>query len=303
MRKYRNISRLSVILLMILLVYFNLYEKKAGQLGAENEIEESLVLSSLDLIFGSINKPMLFRGHFEGGLWSFKIFGLSLSDPLAFVTSVFASLNVDYSLFLSILIPLLLLVILGRYFCSWICPYSLFAEAGKGITRLLKKLDIEYFNFDLPKRSPGFFLFLSMILGGIISIPLTVLIYPPRILTEGVYHMVVAGAITWGMLFLIILWLGEILFSPHIFCRRICPGGALFSILGKYRLWRVRRVESNCDKCGICNPACPYRLVPSEGVYPGECDNCGLCIDACDKIQKHALVYSWGFNKTWTGGN
>ncbi len=279
---------------MVLLVYSNLYEKKAGQLGAEREIEESVVLSAYDFAFGGENKPMLFRGHFEGGLWSFKVLGLSLSDPLAFVVSSFTSFTVDYGLLFSIIIPVVLLLVLGRYFCSWVCPYSLFAEAGKGLTEYLKRFGIEYFNIDLPRQSSLFFLVISIVLGAVISIPIAVLIYPPRLITEGVYHIVITGAITWGLLFLIILWSAEILFSPHLFCRRICPGGALFSIIGKWRFLRIKRVEAKCDMCGLCNPACPYDLVPAKGEFPGECDNCGLCIDACDSTQKNALVYVWG---------
>jgi ferredoxin-type protein NapH len=301
MRKYRNASRIAVIILMLLLVYFNLYEKKAGQLGAEKEIENSLILTAYDAVFGSENKPMLFRGHLEGGLWSFKIYGLSFSDPLAFIASIVTSLSMNLELLISIIIPALLIILLGRYFCSWICPYSLFAEAGNGIARILKKFGVEYFNFDLPKRSGQFFLVISMILGAIISIPITVMIYPPRILTEGIYHIVVAGVITWGVLFLVIMWLGEIVLSPHLFCRRICPGGALFSIIGKWRFWNVKRMINRCDNCGICNPSCPYHLQPAEGIFPGECDNCGLCIDACEKIHKNALVYTWGISDITKG--
>lgn len=296
MLKYRIISRSLVLFLMIALVYLNLYEKKIGQLGAEQEIAESPILTGYNYILWDDNKPMLFRGDFEGGLWSFRIYQLSLSDPLAFVTSSVTSLSLDSKLFLSILIPLLLILIFGRSFCAWVCPYSMFAEAGNGIVRLLKKFGIEYFRFDLPSHSALMFLILSLIGGFILSIPLTILIYPPRIITEAIYHIVITGTISSGLIFLLFLWIGELIFSPHLFCRRICPGGALMALLGKYHILRLKKDLSKCDMCGVCDPACPYFLIPSLGKYPGECDNCGLCLSACKKNNRNALSYDWKIN-------
>ena len=65
--------------------------------------------------------------------------------------------------------------------------------------------------------------------------------------------------------------------------------GALFSLLGKWRIWRIKKINSQCDSCGVCNSACPYKLNPSEGVFPPECDNCSLCIDACKNNNRNAL--------------
>jgi ferredoxin-type protein NapH len=278
---------------MVALVFLNLYEKKAGQLGAEEEINDSAVLSFYDHLLGGENKPMLFRGNFEGGLWSFRMFGLSMSDPLSFLVSTISARDVSITLLLSILIPLVLLVVFGRSFCAWICPYSLLAEAGQGITRMLKNLGVEYFQYDLPSKTPLLFLILSLIAGATLSFPAASLIYPPRIITAGVYHLVITGSITAGLVFLASLWVSEIVFSPHLFCRRLCPGGALFSLIGRLRLLRIRKKVKACDMCGVCNPACPYDLKPARGSLGGECDNCGLCMDACHGNDRNALDYIW----------
>ncbi len=293
MRRYRNVTRISVLVLMVFLVYLNRYEKKAGQLGAEQEISDSIVLSAMDRVLAAENKPMLFRGDFEGGLWSLRIFALSLSDPLAFVTSTTAARTISLTLLLSVLLPTVFILIGGRFFCSWICPYSLFAEAGTGLRGILRRVGLEYFTFDLPRPTAKMFLALSVILGAILAVPVASLIYPPRLITEGVYHLVLTGTVTAGVVFLIFLWLGEVVFSPHLFCRRVCPGGALFTLMGRYRLWRVERVDSLCDSCALCNRVCPDDLDPAAGEFPGECDNCGLCMDVCDGRDQHALRYVW----------
>jgi ferredoxin-type protein NapH len=299
MRKYRNATRLAVLLGMVAIVYFNLYEKKAGQLGAEQEISDSFILSAYDQVLHQENKPMLFEGEIEGGLWSLRVFALSLSDPLAFVSSTVTSRTINSTLLLSTLIPLALVLVFGRFFCSWICPYSLFAEAGTGLRKILRRVGLEYFSFDLPKATAKTYLGLSLLLGALASVPLTHLLYPPRLLTEAVYHLIITGTITAGVFFLVFLWMGEVVFSPHLFCRRICPGGALMSILGRFRVWRVERPSPMCDSCRICDLACPYNLEPSEGNLSAECDNCGLCMDVCDDRTRHALHYvlKWPWQK------
>lgn len=293
MRKWRNLTRILVLFGMALLASYNLYEKKAGQLGSEDEISESVVLSVFNTVLAKENKPMLFRGYVEGGLWSIRILALSLSDPTAFAASSTAGHAIDLTLLWSVLIPIGLILVFGRFFCAWICPYSLFAEAGNGLRRVLQRLGINYFRFDLPRHSALSYLVTSLILGAVLSVPITTFLYPPRLLTEAVYHLVVSGLVTSGVIFLVLLWAGEVILSPHLFCRRLCPGGALFSLLGRWRWWRVRKVESLCDYCGACNPVCPYKLNPAQARFGSECDNCGLCIDACHKNARAALVYAW----------
>jgi polyferredoxin len=207
-------------------------------------------------------------------------------------------MSMNMKLLISILIPLALLIVFGRSFCAWICPYSMFAEAGKGITRILKKFGVVYFQFDMPKHSALFFLVLSLLAGAVLSFPIATLIYPPRIFTEFIYHLVITGTITSGLIFLAFLWLGEIVFSPHLFCRRLCPGGALFSLVSRWRMLRIKKIVKNCDMCGVCNPACPYGLKPAKGHFPTQCDNCGLCIDACIDNDRNALEYIWAIKSS-----
>jgi len=46
-------------------------------------------------------------------------------------------------------------------------------------------------------------------------------------------------------------------FYDRFFCKYLCPLGALYGIVSKPGLYRVRRDENQCIDCGLCVNACP----------------------------------------------
>ena len=93
MRKYRVITRCLVIFLMTALVYYNLYEKKAGQIGAEHEIEGSVVLTFYDSVFGDENKPMLFLATSPGPGGAASVLATATTSAPFFHGKVIVSLS------------------------------------------------------------------------------------------------------------------------------------------------------------------------------------------------------------------
>ena len=73
------------------------------------------------------------------------------------------------------------------------------------------------------------------------------------------------------------------LFYDRFFCKYLCPMGALYGIVSKLGLYRVRRDLSKCIDCGKCDKVCPVDLPVSKGkdVTSAECLACGLCVNAC----------------------
>ena len=95
----------------------------------------------------------------------------------------------------------------------------------------------------------------------------------------------------YGVLFIAGVLLLELLFVRRLWCRCLCPGGAVYSILGRVRLLRIRRNRSKCIDCLNCDDVCPYHLEPSHAELGGECDNCGQCKAAC---KSDAIGYTCG---------
>jgi polyferredoxin len=73
------------------------------------------------------------------------------------------------------------------------------------------------------------------------------------------------------------------LIIPMMFCRYLCPLGAVFDPFSRIGIVKIRRDETTCTSCGECSKACLYDI-PVEKltrVRHRDCTNCLECIDAC----------------------
>ncbi len=192
-------------------------------------------------------------------------------------------------------------LILGRFFCGWICPLgtlnALFSWLFKAKKRKFKKPPLKY------KYLLLLILFVAALYGmglGTILDPLAILfrataiaIHPganfiaeelSRFIPDLSSYTLVEphlfyGALSAGLLLLIILLLN--LVEERFWCRYICPYGALLSLLSKKNLLRLRIDPEKCTKCGICDAVCPASATPFLGWKPGECYQCFRCHDMC----------------------
>ena len=92
--------------------------------------------------------------------------------------------------------------------------------------------------------------------------------------------MAVVGIIVFMVMPLPTLLL-DLLVARRGFCRYLCPGGALYSLLGRYRLLRIKRDPTGCNDCSKCNAICEFGLDPMRDSFGQECNNCTACMAAC----------------------
>ena len=55
----------------------------------------------------------------------------------------------------------------------------------------------------------------------------------------------------------------------------------MYSLLGRFRLVRIKRVVENCNDCAKCNAVCEFGLDPLRDNFGQECNNCTACIAIC----------------------
>jgi len=67
----------------------------------------------------------------------------------------------------------------------------------------------------------------------------------------------------------------------RIFCRVLCPLGAIYAILNPIALIRMRCSKEKCSSCKNCSSACNLKLEPAVKPNSPECVRCGDCIKVC----------------------
>jgi polyferredoxin len=68
-----------------------------------------------------------------------------------------------------------------------------------------------------------------------------------------------------------------------LWCRYLCPYGALLGLLGRLAPFKVTRDPATCTDCGLCTKVCPARLPVQHlrRVASVECTSCQDCVAAC----------------------
>jgi polyferredoxin len=181
---------------------------------------------------------------------------------------------------------LLISLLMRKSFCSWLCPVGTLSE-------WLWKLGRQTFRrnwtlprwLDIPLRSLKYLL-LGLFLYAIGSMSADAI----RMFLEGPYGIVAdvkllnffrylstGAAVTLG-----ILLIGSI-FIRNLWCRFLCPYGALLGLFALASPVRIRRDPSTCIDCAKCAVACPSSLPVDTLVQirSAECTACMTCVSVC----------------------
>jgi MauM/NapG family ferredoxin protein len=208
-------------------------------------------------------------------------------DPLAAVGVTFAQGTLPGALVWSAVLILMTLV-LGRVFCGWICPLGTLQQVG---SRLLsprsrrESLTINRYRRWYALKYYILAALLVLALAGSLQVglldPLSLL---GRGLASGLWpalphgRPVPGGWLAAGLLLAIVLasrWI------PRVFCRALCPLGALLGVFARFSLFRIHREGDGCSSCSLCTFACQGADEPLGEHRAGECHVCLNCIPGC----------------------
>lgn len=227
----------------------------------------------------------------QGTIWSARLFGVTLSDPLAGAEAIISSRSFYKPMLWSLLIPVAVTVLLGRVFCGWICPMNTLLEVVDKCRRLLRIAEIRERDVKFSLKNKYLVLAVTLGLVGVTSVPFVALFYPPAVMSREMHLFVFGSTVGIGAYVILAICAIELFVSKRWWCRYICPGGALYSLLGRFRVVRVERDENKCIHCGECVRVCQFDLRPMLVQITGmECTNCGTCVKACDD---DALRFRW----------
>lgn len=283
LNKLRWLTLTIVFLMLVLLPFIHVYQTyvaaHAYDLLSPSEKQLYDVMETLTAPF--TNDPAEELDAIKGTTWSGTFWNWKLSDPLAVVGQMAAGLTVYTPFLLTALIPIIFTSLFGRFFCGWICPATLIYELNTNLAMLLQHFGIKQGNRHLDRRIKYIVLGVGLVLSALTGSVLVAAIYPPAIIGRELYYAIALGGFGAGMVFFIGTLLFDLLVARRGFCRYLCPGGALYSLLGRFRLVRIRRIVENCNDCAKCNGICEFGLDPLRDHFGQECNNCTACIAIC----------------------
>ena len=188
-------------------------------------------------------------------------------------------------------ILLLYSVLFGRMICGWVCPFGLIQELIYKIpTPKLKKSPVTRLLSYLKYVILVFFVFVIPIMYAFRDTPLPAFckyICPAGTLEGGIgllsnkvnasYFSMLGPLFTWKFLLMVSILVGCV-FAFRLFCRFLCPLGALYGLFNKISFFGVKVDDSKCTRCGLCVSHCKVDI---HHVGDQECISCGECIGVC----------------------
>ena len=222
----------------------------------------------------------------EGALTASRFVGFHMADLNSALQVMLAFKHVVLSLVIGTTTVLIMWMLLGgRSFCSWVCPYHLLSEWAEFLHLWLVKKKIVknhtfnrkvrgifYVNFALLALLSGYTVFETISPTGILS---RALIYGPGV------ALIWVGA----------LLLFEVFYSRRAWCRYVCPIGITYGVVGLPSPLRVTYNAESCHHEGDCRKVClvPHVLdITIRGAardinqdVGADCTRCGMCVDAC----------------------
>ncbi len=162
--------------------------------------------------------------------------------------AVFGGVAIPWVVVAFFVMPLVVALIAGRVFCAGVCPLGAIQDVfvWKPV-QLPRWIDAGLGLF------PYAYLGLAVLMAAVGS-DYIICRYDPFV---GFFRMSGPGQ----MLFLGAILLVAGMFVGRIYCRFICPYGALLAILSPLAKWRVSITPSKCIDCRLCEKACPFGAI------------------------------------------
>jgi len=282
LNKLRWLTLCLVFFMLILLPFMYLYQTyEAAHAYDLLTPTEKTISDTMEALTSPFVKEPEELNAIKGNTWSGTLFGLKLSDPLSVVGQVSASLSLYWPFILTALIPLIATLLFGRFYCGWICPATLIYELNDSLAAWLRKAGLPVSRRNLDRRIKYVVLATGIVLSMYFGAVMFASIYPPAIIGREIYYAIALSGFGAGAVFFLMTLLFDLMVTRRGFCRYVCPGGALYSLLGRYRLFRIKRNVETCNDCAKCNVVCQFGLDPLQDNFGMECNNCTACIAVC----------------------
>lgn len=193
---------------------------------------------------------------------------------------------------ISILV-LLLTLVFGAVFCSFVCPLGTLQE---WIGKIGKKIFKKKYNKFIPQKVHNvlrYFRYIALIATIILTFNASRLIFADVDPYYAMYHFF-TDEITIGSLIVLAATMIGSLFVERPWCKYVCPYGAVLGLVGKFSIFKIRRKASACNNCTLCDRQCPVNIEISkhEKIGHAACIRCMDCVEEDNSCKSNCLTYS-----------
>jgi polyferredoxin len=159
-------------------------------------------------------------------------------------------------------------VLFGRFYCGRVCAFG-------ALTQLMDVVLPRRWRFNVPRtleRRAGWIKF-AVLAGTIAYFVITddMLIY--RYVEPFWMFGLFATPALWAGLAVL---LAATVFVRNLYCRFLCPVGAMLGVLSYLTVLRIKR-WSECNTCRICQKACEWGAIDGPHIRMTECVRCDDC--------------------------
>jgi len=228
----------------------------------------------------------------EGTLSASRFLGFHLIDPFMTMQVFLSTYKIPVNMIIGITTIIIVYLLLGgRSYCAWVCPYGLLSEIAEKLHNVLvNKKVIKDRKFDNRVRHIfwAIFLLLSFTSGYLVFETFNVV---------GILSRMVAYGWSVALIWVLVVFCIEVFYSRRAWCKYICPVGTTYGYIGKVSALRVEW-NDNCDHCMVCSDVCfenqvleitkakydkqrEEKQIKSEYITGADCTLCGRCIDVC----------------------
>jgi ferredoxin-type protein NapH len=228
----------------------------------------------------------------EGTLNGSRFLGFHMIDPFATIEVWLATYHIPTNIIIgTVTIVLLYMLVGGRTYCSWVCPYGILSEYGEKLhNTLVKKKIIKSRKFDHRVKYIFWigFLAMSFISGFLVFETISMV---------GILSRMIAYGWSLALGWVLVVFLIEVFFSRRAWCTYVCPIGTTYGMIGKVSALRIEW-NDNCDSCMVCHDVCfenqvleitkakydkqrEEKGIEREYITGADCTLCGRCIDVC----------------------
>ncbi len=183
-----------------------------------------------------------------------------------------------------------LTALFGRFFCGFLCSFGSLGDAVWFFSRktIKKHIEIPVRTEKVLKRLKyGLLIFLLVFVWILAWVEIPSNVDPWNIF--GLYASffnwpAASGLISVGGALLLVILVGSF-FVERFFCRYLCPLGAVFALISRFRIFRIKKPRESCGTCKACSMHCPMGLPlrQEDTVKSGECIDCFACVNICPR--------------------